>query len=145
MRSKVGCWSRAEQMRTTSAVQHSLSHTAHRDSPDRRHNFASPPATTTTALVVAFNRKGVELFFPDLAQESWRPGGWMVVVSSLRALSRVHSLQSSADDGTRTSTTTSPRFLVDFHFSTVASASMERVDCSGVAHVVVVVARIAYL
>lgn len=61
----------------------------------------------------------------------------MVVVSSLRALSRVHSLQSSADDGTRTSTTTSPRFLVDFHFSTVASASMERVDCSGVAHVVV--------
>jgi hypothetical protein len=125
-------------MRTTSAVQHS---SAHRDSPDRRqHNVASPPpaTTTTTALVVAFNRKGVELFFPDLAQESWRPGGWMVVVSSLRALSRVHSLQSSADDGTRTSTT-SPRFLVDFHFSTVASASMERVDCSGVAHVVAVV------
>jgi hypothetical protein len=125
-------------MRTTSAVQHS---SAHRDSPDRRqHNVASPPpaTTTTTALVVGFNRKGVELFFPDLAQESWRPGGWMVVVSSLRALSRVHSLQSSADDGTRTSTT-SPRFLVDFHFSTVASASMERVDCSGVAHVVAVV------
>jgi|UPI00081AD586 hypothetical protein len=46
----------------------------------------------------------------------------------LRALFPVHSLQSSAKDGT---STPSPRFMVDFYFSTVV-ASMERVDCSGV-------------
>jgi len=44
-----------------------LSVTAHRDSPDRRHNFASPPATTTTTAL-ASNRKGDELSFQAAAK-----------------------------------------------------------------------------